>query len=113
MVILVVFITFFVIIKNGVFCEMVILVVFNSFNVVKNLKKPNPVARQMPPFYTTHMLLPDFVSIIHTYFHKTFQEWHTITHVCAHTCKSVKECDKLHTQIKLLTTYFYYKITCV
>ena len=32
---------------------MVILVVFNSFNVIKNLKKPDPVARQMPPFYTT------------------------------------------------------------
>ena len=32
---------------------MVILVVFNSFNVVKNLKNPDPVARQMPPFYTT------------------------------------------------------------
>ena len=29
---------------------MVILVVFNSFNVVKNLKKPDPVARQMPHF---------------------------------------------------------------
>ena len=37
------------------FCEMVILVVFNSFNVVKHLKKPDPVARQMPPLYTTHM----------------------------------------------------------
>ena len=37
------------------FCEMVILVVFNSFNVVKNLKKPDPVARQMPPFYTTNV----------------------------------------------------------
>ena len=36
------------------FCEMVILVVFNSFNVVKNLKKPDPVARQMPPLYTTY-----------------------------------------------------------
>ena len=35
------------------FCEMVILVVFNSFNVVKNLKKPDLVARQKPPFYTT------------------------------------------------------------
>ena len=35
------------------FCEMVILVVFNSFNVVKNLKKPDRVAHQMPPFYTT------------------------------------------------------------
>ena len=34
---------------------MVILVVFNSFNVVKNLKKPNLVARQKPPFYTTHL----------------------------------------------------------
>ena len=32
---------------------MVILVVFNSSNVVKNLKKPDPVARQMPPLYTT------------------------------------------------------------
>ena len=32
---------------------MVILVVFNSFNVVKNLKKPDPVARQMTPLYTT------------------------------------------------------------
>ena len=32
---------------------MVILVVFNSFNVVKSLKKPDPVARQMLPFYTT------------------------------------------------------------
>ena len=35
------------------FSEMVILVVFNSFNVVKNLKKPDLVARQKPPFYTT------------------------------------------------------------
>ena len=32
---------------------MVILVVFNSFNVVKNLKKPDPVVRQKRPFYTT------------------------------------------------------------
>ena len=32
---------------------MVILVVFNSFNVVQNLKKPDTVARQMPPFNTT------------------------------------------------------------
>ena len=31
---------------------MVILVVFNSFNVVKNLKKPDLVARQKLPFYT-------------------------------------------------------------
>ena len=37
---------------------MVILVVFNSFNVVQNLKKPDPVARQMPPFYTTDIDLP-------------------------------------------------------
>ena len=37
------------------FCEMVILVVFNSVNVskVKNLKKRDPVARQMPTLYTT------------------------------------------------------------
>ena len=35
---------------------MVILVAFNSFNVVKNLKKPDPVARQVPPFYTTDNL---------------------------------------------------------
>ena len=33
---------------------MVILVVFNSFSVVQNLKKPDPVARQMPPLYTTN-----------------------------------------------------------
>ena len=33
---------------------MVILVVFNSFNVVKILKKPDLVARQKPPFYTTY-----------------------------------------------------------
>ena len=32
---------------------MVILVVLNSFNVVKNLKKPDLVARQKPPLYTT------------------------------------------------------------
>ena len=32
---------------------MVNLVVFNSFNVIKNLKKPDLVARQKPPFYTT------------------------------------------------------------
>ena len=32
---------------------MVILVVFNSFNVVKNLKKPDLVACEKPPFYTT------------------------------------------------------------
>ena len=30
---------------------MVILVVFNSFNVVQNLKKADPVARQIPPLY--------------------------------------------------------------
>ena len=36
---------------------MIILVVFNSFNVVKNLKKPDPVARQMPPFNTTNVLI--------------------------------------------------------
>ena len=35
---------------------MVILVVFNSFNVAKNLKKSDPVARQMPPFYTTLLM---------------------------------------------------------
>ena len=35
------------------FCEMVILVIFNSFNVVKNLKNPDPVACHIPPFYTT------------------------------------------------------------
>ena len=35
---------------------MVILVVFNSFNVVKNLKKPDPVARQVPPLYTTKVI---------------------------------------------------------
>ena len=34
---------------------MVILVFFNSFNVVKNLKKPDPVERQKPPLYTTHI----------------------------------------------------------
>ena len=33
---------------------MVLLVVSNSFNVVKNLKKPDPVARQMPPFNTVY-----------------------------------------------------------
>ena len=32
------------------FSEMVILVVFNIFNVVKTLKKPELVARQKPPF---------------------------------------------------------------
>ena len=48
---------FFVILKSGVFCEMVLLVVFNSFNVVKNLKKPDLVARQKPPFYTTSCTL--------------------------------------------------------
>ena len=57
MIILVVFITFFVIIKNGVFCEMVILLFCNSFNVVKNLKKPDLVARQKPPFYTTDIAI--------------------------------------------------------
>ena len=39
------------------FCEMAILVVFNSFKVVQNLKKPDPVARQMPPFNTTYSIL--------------------------------------------------------
>ena len=45
---------------------MVILVVFNSFNVVKNLKKPDPVARrQMPPLYTTQRLLPGVENNLH------------------------------------------------
>ena len=35
---------------------MAILVVFNSFNVVQNLKKLDPIARQMPPFNTTKVL---------------------------------------------------------
>ena len=43
---------------------MVILVVFNSFNVVKNLKKPDLVARQKPPFYTTTTGTYNFVSVI-------------------------------------------------
>ena len=34
---------------------MVILVVFNSFNVVKNFEKARPRARQKPPFYTTDL----------------------------------------------------------
>ena len=50
------FYQFFVILKNGVFCEMVNLVFLNSFNVVKNLKKPDLVARQKPPFYTTRVI---------------------------------------------------------
>ena len=33
---------------------MVILVVCNSFNVVKSLQKPDLVAHQKPPFYTTN-----------------------------------------------------------
>ena len=41
---------FFVILKNGVFCEMVILVVFNSFNVIKNLKKPHLGLVKSPHF---------------------------------------------------------------
>ena len=36
---------------------MVILVVFNSFNVVKILKKPDLAARQKPSFYTTVMII--------------------------------------------------------
>ena len=34
---------------------MVILVVFKSFNVVKNFEKARPRARQKPPFYTTDL----------------------------------------------------------
>ena len=44
---------------------MVILVVFNSFNVVKNLKKPDLAAHQKPPFYTTHSY---FYCIIDSYY---------------------------------------------
>ena len=40
---------------------MVILVVFNSFNVVKILKKTDLVARQKPPFYTT-------IQEVHSYY---------------------------------------------
>ena len=43
--------------KKWYFCEMLILVVFNSFNVVQNLKNPDSVARQIPPLYTTNMYL--------------------------------------------------------
>ena len=46
---------------------MVILVVFNSFNVVKNLKKPDLVARQKSPFYTTHVFFLAIASISRTY----------------------------------------------
>ena len=53
---------FFVILKNGVFCEMVILVVFNSFDAVKNLKKPDLAARQKPPFYTTVIYVQSLVT---------------------------------------------------
>ena len=41
---------------------MVILVVFNSFKVVQNLKKPDSVARQMPPFNTTDIDLPSTIA---------------------------------------------------
>ena len=50
---------------------MVILVVFNSFNVVKNLKKPNLVARQKPPFYTTYVKLLKLAKIE---YQKLFEE---------------------------------------
>ena len=58
---------FFVFLKNGVIFEMVILVFFNSFNMVKNLKKPDLVARQKPPFYTTVSLAN--ISILRTEAH--------------------------------------------
>ena len=48
---------------------MVILVVFNSFKVVKNLKKPDLVERQKPPFYTTHC--PHFTCARQTLFNET------------------------------------------
>ena len=44
---------------------MVILVVFNSFKVVQNLKKPDPVARQMPPFNTTDDIFVLFKKMRH------------------------------------------------
>ena len=48
---------FFVVLKNGVFYEMVILVVFNSFNVVKNLEKPAPVCAKRP--HITLLRIPE------------------------------------------------------
>ena len=45
---------------------MVILVVFNSFKVVKILKKPDLVARQKPPFYTTEVHGDNAVDAIKT-----------------------------------------------
>ena len=42
---------------------MVILVVFNSFHVVKYLKKPDLVAGQKPPFYTTLTKVKNFHEI--------------------------------------------------
>ena len=47
---------------------MVILVVFDSFNVVKNLKKPDPVARQMPAFNTT-AFLSIYKNIVFSFFY--------------------------------------------
>ena len=43
---------------------MVILVVFNSFNVVKNLK-PDLVERQKPPFYTTKAFMTLYLILEH------------------------------------------------
>ena len=62
---------------------MVILVVFSSFNVVKNLKKPDLVARQKPPLYTidnyivgstTNTLL---IEPTHTIRHRKVKEYHS------------------------------------
>ena len=47
------------------FCEMVILVVFNSFNVVKHLKKPDPFFKKYIILVTNFILLAnDLMSII-------------------------------------------------
>ena len=54
---------------------MVILVVFNSFNVVKNLKKPDSVAHQKPPFYTTYMEVQE------TNIKRQMKSFHRITKV--------------------------------
>ena len=73
---------------------MVILVVFYSFNVVKNLKKPDLFARQKPPLYTTKFDLSN---------HATKTDLKNVTHgdlsrfaLKSHLASLKTEVDKLY-----------------
>ena len=78
--------------------------------VTKALRKAITKRTQLQHRYFNNRVIEN----CNTYKHQALSgEVCNCTGMHSHTCKSVYSCDKLHMQMKLLTTRFYYIIACV